>query len=639
MKKRMFVCFFIMCFLLFSIPKVVFGSLVDDVFSKYYDLFKRPDIQELLPATLAVFKKDSNQKELDPVLLEFILKGPRFLLGVDEEFNEKFISLLSYDTGLRALFRDEQFYNVLTDPKEIDKLIEKIEAIQVPTTLGIVSGNGQSGNPGTALAALVVVVKDQKEREIEGVSVTFSITSGGGQLSGLTSSTNSRGRAATILTLGAEPGTTLVKASVKGISETVTFIAITIPITSPPATDTPKPPESELFVNITPSEIVSPAADKNIVLNIRIKGGESITGYKIIVQYDPSAIRYVNKDRKFNCDYLPIAYQLVEKVEGEDPLAKSATVTLVAVSPLVENSGDGILARLVFTVAEKKESTVTLAKVELSDSNGNLLSPALKNAHIKVYTADVDGDGDIDDEDLNKVAENFGTSVSANTVNPYDVNNDKKVDILDLVLVSQLFSSAAINASCPKDVPEDLNNDGEVNILDLVLVAGAFGATEDAAPSMLASAQGHISAAEVRTWIAQAKVLDSDIPETTKVDPAYQRGVAVLENLLATLTHIEAAPQKTALLLNYPNPFNPETWIPYQLAEATDVTVTIHAMNGTLIRTLALGHQAAGVYRNKSRAAYWDGKNEFGERVASGLYFYTLTAGNFRATGKMLIRK
>ena len=117
----------------------------------------------------------------------------------------------------------------------------------------------------------------------------------------------------------------------------------------------------------------------------------------------------------------------------------------------------------------------------------------------------------------------------------------------------------------------------------------------------------------------------------------------MLQQLLAALV-----PQKTALLPNYPNPFNPETWIPYQLAEAADVTLTIYAVDGSLIRTLVLGHQSAGMYQNKSRAAYWDGRNEVGEPVASGVYFYTLstestrdsvTAGEFTATRKMLIRK
>ena len=98
-------------------------------------------------------------------------------------------------------------------------------------------------------------------------------------------------------------------------------------------------------------------------------------------------------------------------------------------------------------------------------------------------------------------------------------------------------------------------------------------------------------------------------------------------------------PTETVLLSNYPNPFNPETWIPYQLSEASNVTVSIYSVDGKLVRTLTLGHQLAGIYQSRSRAAYWDGRNSFGERVASGLYFYTFTAGDFTATRKMLIRK
>ena len=98
-------------------------------------------------------------------------------------------------------------------------------------------------------------------------------------------------------------------------------------------------------------------------------------------------------------------------------------------------------------------------------------------------------------------------------------------------------------------------------------------------------------------------------------------------------------PQETSLLHNYPNPFNPETWIPYHLAAPADVTLTIYAVNGQVVRRLDLGYQAAGFYRSRARAAYWDGRNHVGERVASGIYFYTLTAGDFAATRKMLIMK
>ena len=98
-------------------------------------------------------------------------------------------------------------------------------------------------------------------------------------------------------------------------------------------------------------------------------------------------------------------------------------------------------------------------------------------------------------------------------------------------------------------------------------------------------------------------------------------------------------PDNTALLTNFPNPFNPETWIPYQLAKPAEVTLTIYDIRGVVVRALKLGHQAAGFYHSRSRAIYWDGSNAFGEKVATGVYFYTLKAGEFTATRKLLIRK
>lgn len=111
------------------------------------------------------------------------------------------------------------------------------------------------------------------------------------------------------------------------------------------------------------------------------------------------------------------------------------------------------------------------------------------------------------------------------------------------------------------------------------------------------------------------------------------------DTVTAAWQDLSYIPSHTTLLPNYPNPFNPETWIPYHLAESAEVTLRIYSAAGRLVRTLALGHQPAGIYENKSRAAYWDGRNTVGERVASGLYFYRFTAGDFTATGKMLILK
>jgi hypothetical protein len=100
---------------------------------------------------------------------------------------------------------------------------------------------------------------------------------------------------------------------------------------------------------------------------------------------------------------------------------------------------------------------------------------------------------------------------------------------------------------------------------------------------------------------------------------------------------VEMLPPKTAVLQNYPNPFNPETWIPYWLAQGNKVTIRIYDIKGHIIRTIALGNQPAGTYLTKDRAAYWNGKDSLGQMVTSGLYFYTLQAGDFIATKRMVI--
>ena len=205
-----------------------------------------------------------------------------------------------------------------------------------------------------------------------------------------------------------------------------------------------------------------------------------------------------------------------------------------------------------------------------------------------------------------------------------DVNSDGTVNILDLVFVASHFGEAEATHA-------DLNGDGTVNIQDLVMVANRLGGIA-AAPSAQT-----LHASHVQQWVESAKnaVAAQTIQTSVSEHPlAYERGIQVLEQLLATLV-----PKSTALLANYPNPFNPETWIPYRLAKGSDVQLRIYDTQGRMVRHLNIGHQAAGLYQTRSRAAHWDGRNEMGESVASGLYFYTLTAGDFSATRRMLILK
>ena len=207
--------------------------------------------------------------------------------------------------------------------------------------------------------------------------------------------------------------------------------------------------------------------------------------------------------------------------------------------------------------------------------------------NLSLHESDITGDGILSIHDLLLVAANFGqTGPTA-----IDVNYDDVVDIADLIKIASEMEIAAVKPQLSYDL--------------------------DVVPTI----------AEVKTWINEAKQLDL-------LDPINQKGVAFLIKLLKAIT-----PNQTALLPNYPNPFNPETWIPYQLAQPTEVTIHIYSTKGNVIRTFELGHQTIGLYHHPGTAAYWDGTNELGETVASGIYFYTLTAGTFTATRKMLIRK
>ena len=200
-----------------------------------------------------------------------------------------------------------------------------------------------------------------------------------------------------------------------------------------------------------------------------------------------------------------------------------------------------------------------------------------------------------------------------------DLNADGVVNIQDLVLVASQFGQTGENTA-------DINDDGAVNIQDLVLVAGAFAVT-DSAPAAHPQTIEILTIEQVHEWLRSAKQLEQK-------DATVARGIEVLTDLLALLT-----PTETALLHNYPNPFNPETWIPYQLKTPAAVRIAIYDPRGVLVRELSPGYQVAGQYTSRDRAAYWDGKNTVGEPVTSGLYFYTLTAGDFSDTQRMVILK
>ena len=248
----------------------------------------------------------------------------------------------------------------------------------------------------------------------------------------------------------------------------------------------------------------------------------------------------------------------------------------------------------------------------------------------------------------------FTITVTGAGANTLDVNSDGQVNILDLVLVAVFYGTRG------DGLPADVNADGVVNVLDFAAVAEGVDAAGglplqavEAALLAAAAQAGDIEAiagapiafsTHQYTWSRQVVYRNvsaalADVRHLAAGDARLGRGVALLSELLQLLKEMNAIPEMTALLPNYPNPFNPETWIPYHLATEANVTLTIYNVRGVAIRTLTLGHQPAGVYERRGRAAFWDGRNQLGEPVASGLYFYTLTAGEFNATRKLLIAK
>ena len=348
-------------------------------------------------------------------------------------------------------------------------------------------------------------------------------------------------------------------------------------------------------VSISPDSVTSLTAGEELTFHIKITNGKEVSGYQATIEFDPDVLAYQET-----------AYgnYLSEGVPTQ-PIAnqRSGTVQLAALSlPGIGSNGDGTLATLKFKVNAVESSKLTLRDVILSDNEGNKSYAWIEEAEI-----------------LKSIVTEDGESITCATANTKDVNKDCVVNIQDLVHVATNFGRGGESAA-------DVNGDGTVDIIDLVLVAGAFGDTA-AAPTIYADTQEMLSASNVQHWLREAY-------KVNLTDSTFQRGMLMLESLLIVLT-----PKDTALLPNYPNPFNPETWIPYQLEKPAEVTVFIYSANGTLIRTLALGYQAAGIYRSRDRAAYWDGTNEMGESAASGVYFYTLSAGEFKATRKMLVMK
>ena len=344
------------------------------------------------------------------------------------------------------------------------------------------------------------------------------------------------------------------------------------------------------------------------------------SGDKVYVQYNPLSYQSIHKhipalqSRGVTVEFDNRTHPALLKISGDNQ--KGAALTSLSQPFVVEaqDANGSPIAGISVTFAVTAGGGTLNTTITRTNTNGRAQSTLTLGPNLGTNTVQVSATIIEVPATFHAISDREAPPITA------DVNNDGNVNVLDLILIASELGNTETNLMV------DVNRDGVVSILDLVLVAGMFDDAA-AAPSAQPQVPETLTAVEVQGWLTNARSLEVR-------DPIMKRGFLVLGQLLISLT-----PRKTELLPNYPNPFNPETWIPYRLAEDAFVTLTIYDAVGQIVRTLEVGHRIASAYENRSKAIYWDGRNDVGERVASGVYFYTLSAGEYSATRRMLIIK
>ena len=286
------------------------------------------------------------------------------------------------------------------------------------------------------------------------------------------------------------------------------------------------------------------------------------------------------------------------------------------------------------------EYMTELTSLDLSNNQITDVSPLSKLYSLE--TLMLDGNPILDTSVLREL-ERRGTTINI-TIYRYpnwDVNQDSDVDEADVFLVTATITGEAPDVNGDGSVnaddtdAADVNKDNRVDTDDLLLVFEKFDRPVNlAAPLLSAESVGLDWRLLERIDADRLRVHLEILRATNDGSLKYQQAIAFLQAVLAAIQ-----PNQTLLLANYPNPFNPETWIPYQLARGSDVWITIYDTRGAVIRRLALGYRAEGYYRVRGRAAHWNGRNAVGERVASGIYFYQLETDDASLLRKMVILK
>ena len=475
-----------------------------------------------------------------------------------------------------------------------------------PVQLLKVSGDAQHGTPSRALAQpFVVEVRDTESRPVAGVRVKFSVTAGGGTLSATRGITDANGRAQTRLTLGAQRAVNSVSASVTGIDTPVIFSTSIEPIVRIEASQ--RPPMYWVDRHAGTLHRLVGAKVENLVPSVQ----------------NAKRLAVDNVDRKL---------YWTEKTSNRTGRIRRANL-------------DGSNAQLV------KNLTSVPLYLALDTANRKLY---LINAWNKIQRMNLDGSGFQPNLITGlQMPKGFAVDTVGGKVYWITQTGDRRGNIRRANLEGTNIASVKKLTSVPYSLAVDAKNSklyltnswGKVQRLNVNgsgfepnLITGLDTpqgvAVDTAGGKVYWTEQGTLRRAAFNGESLQNVVTGLGASISIVVGSAPD-----VEPVAAAPTQASADPNETALLANYPNPFNPETWMPYQLSESAAVTVTIYDAQGRVVRALALGHQRAGIYHDKTRAVYWDGRNAQGEPVASGVYFYSLSTGDFAATRKLLIRK
>ena len=464
-----------------------------------------------------------------------------------------------------------------------------------------VSGDGQVGEVGAILAnPFIVEAVNGRGKPMKEVPVTFTVTADDGTLITTTAMTDTKGRGRTTLRLGSTPGVNTITVTAKGIRSSVIFTARA---TGPPIywMDAKTGRLHRSVESLV--EILVPRVQNATSLVLDVANGK--------LYWTEQTGETTGRIRRANLDGSKV--QLVKSLTSV-PLDLALDTTN---GKLYLINASGKIQRLNFDGSNYQPNFI----IDLKSPK----SLALDVAGNKIYWTEQTGKTTGRIRRANLDGSNVQLVKSLTSV-PLDLALDTTNGKLYLSNAWGKIQRMNFNGS-----------NYEPNLITGLESPGGIG-VDTAGGKLYWTEKGRIRCADLNGENIQEIVTGIGTPADVALGISGDIVPAAPMNVSLAASQT-ASPDETVLLANYPNPFNPETWIPYQLAKPAEVTLHIYAVNGALVRTLVLGHQAAGMYQSRSRAAYWDGRNAHGEKVASGLYFYTLTAGDFTATRKLLIRK